>query len=161
VHAASLAQLVNVIAPIMTEPGGRIWRQTTFHPFALTSRYAVGQVLRVELAAPVHDTHRFGETPLVDAVATHDPDTGAVAVFMVNRSVLERLVVDIDVRAFAGVEITEALTLSHPDPYARASVDDDGSLVPVANGSARQADGVVRVELPPVSWTLLRLAARR
>ena len=39
VTAACLAQLVNVIAPIMTEPGGA-WRQTTFHPFALTSRYA-------------------------------------------------------------------------------------------------------------------------
>src|SRR5665648_785840 len=86
VHAASLAQLVNVIAPIMSGPGGRIWRQTTFHPFALTSRYAVGQVLRVELATPSHDTQRFGTTPLVDAVATHDPDTGAVAVFAVNRS---------------------------------------------------------------------------
>ena len=47
VHAASLAQLVNVIAPIMTEPGGRSWRQTTFHPFALTARHAAGEVLRV------------------------------------------------------------------------------------------------------------------
>ena len=40
--AASLAQLVNVIAPIMTEPGGPTWRQTTFFPFAITSRLAVG-----------------------------------------------------------------------------------------------------------------------
>ena len=34
VAVACLAQLVNVIAPIMTEPGGPAWRQTTFHPFA-------------------------------------------------------------------------------------------------------------------------------
>ena len=40
VHSASLAQLVNVIAPIMTEPGGRSWKQTIFHPFAQASRYA-------------------------------------------------------------------------------------------------------------------------
>src|SRR5690606_40006609 len=72
VHSASLAQLVNVIAPIVTEPGGRIWRQTTFHPFALTSRHAAGEVLRVELTTPGHETARFGDTPLVDAVATHD-----------------------------------------------------------------------------------------
>ena len=161
VHAASLAQLVNVIAPIMTEPGGRIWRQTTFHPFALTSRYAVGQVLRVELATPSHDTQRFGTTPLVDAVATHDPGSGAVAVFAVNRSVTETLGVEVDVRAFAEVDVTEALTLADPDPYARASVDDDGSLVPVPNPTARRDDGVVRVELPPASWTVLRLATRR
>ena len=37
VAVACLAQLVNVIAPMMTEPGGPAWRQTTFHPFAATS----------------------------------------------------------------------------------------------------------------------------
>ncbi len=36
VAVACLAQLVNVIAPMMTEPGGPAWRQTTFHPFAAT-----------------------------------------------------------------------------------------------------------------------------
>ena len=42
VHAASLAQLVNVIAPIMTEPNGPAWRQTTFYPFSLTAAWAKG-----------------------------------------------------------------------------------------------------------------------
>jgi alpha-N-arabinofuranosidase len=42
VHAASLAQLVNVIAPIMTEPGGACWRQTSFHPFAQAAAHATG-----------------------------------------------------------------------------------------------------------------------
>ena len=43
VAAACLAQLVNVIAPIMTEPRGRCWRQTSFHPFAQASQLASGQ----------------------------------------------------------------------------------------------------------------------
>ena len=34
VKVACLAQLVNVIAPIMTETGGTAWRQTIFHPFS-------------------------------------------------------------------------------------------------------------------------------
>jgi hypothetical protein len=46
VTSASLAQLVNVIAPIMTEPGGAAWRQTTFFPFALTSQLAHGNLVR-------------------------------------------------------------------------------------------------------------------
>ena len=46
VKIGCLAQLVNVIAPIRTEPGGPAWRQTIFHPFALTSRYGRGTVLR-------------------------------------------------------------------------------------------------------------------
>ncbi|WP_280175092.1 alpha-L-arabinofuranosidase C-terminal domain-containing protein [Micromonospora cremea] len=44
VTAACQAQLVNVIAPIMTEPGGTAWRQTIFHPFARTARHARGSV---------------------------------------------------------------------------------------------------------------------
>ena len=37
VSMACQAQLVNVIAPITTRPGGPAWRQTIFHPFALTA----------------------------------------------------------------------------------------------------------------------------
>jgi len=50
VTSASLAQLVNVIAPIMTEPGGEAWRQTTFFPFSVTSRLAEGVVVRPVIA---------------------------------------------------------------------------------------------------------------
>lgn len=160
VQAASLAQLVNVIAPIMTEPGGRIWRQTTFHPFALTARYAVGDVLRVVVDTPTHETARFGETPLVDAVATHDPQTGEVAVFAVNRSLTESLTVRVDARAFDGADVVEALTLANDDPYARATVDDDTSLAPRPNPTAWRDRDTVQVELPPVSWTMVRLATR-
>jgi len=159
VVSASLAQLVNVIAPIMTEPGGRVWRQTTFHPFALTSRHARGEVLRVEVATPTQET-RFGDTPVVDAVATHDAETGEVAVFVVNRSVQETTTVAVDVRAFGTVRLVEAVTLANPDPYAKATPDDDGALAPRPNGTARVDDGRLRVELPPVSWTMLRLSGR-
>jgi alpha-N-arabinofuranosidase len=84
VTAASLAQLVNVIAPIMTEPGGPAWRQTTFFPFAITSRLAVGDALEVRLTCDTYETSVYGEVPLVDAVATHDPNTGRTAIFLVT-----------------------------------------------------------------------------
>ncbi|MCL2316873.1 MAG: alpha-L-arabinofuranosidase, partial [Actinomycetia bacterium] len=56
VKAACQAQLVNVIAPIMTVPGGPAWRQTAFHPFALMARHASGEVLRLAVDAPQIDT---------------------------------------------------------------------------------------------------------
>jgi alpha-N-arabinofuranosidase len=46
VKVACLAQLVNVIAPIMTETGGTAWRQTIFHPFSDFSNLGRGNVLR-------------------------------------------------------------------------------------------------------------------
>ena len=63
VTSASLAQLVNVIAPIMTEPGGDAWRQTTFFPFAMTSRLAVGSSLLVKLESDTYQTDLHGEVP--------------------------------------------------------------------------------------------------
>jgi alpha-L-arabinofuranosidase len=157
VHAASQAQLVNVIAPIMTEPGGRSWKQTIFHPFALTSRYAAGDVLRLAIDSPVTETARFGEVDVLDAVATHDAETGEVVVFATNRSVTDDVVLDVDLRGFPGLAVVEALTLSNPDHTWAATADDDTSVVPRANTSAKTADGRVRAELPPVSWTMIRL----
>jgi alpha-N-arabinofuranosidase len=159
VHAASLAQLVNVIAPIMTEPGGRIWKQTIFHPFALTARHAAGEVLRLAIDSPVHETAKFGEVAVLDAVATHDAESGDVVVFAVNRSLTEPVVLDVDLRGFPGMRVAEAVTLSNPDHEWHATADDDTSVLPQPNTSAKVADDRVRAELPPVSWSMLRLEA--
>src|SRR6185436_3933323 len=91
VAVACQAQLVNVIAPIRTERGGPAWRQTIFHPFALTARHAHGEVLRVEPTCPTLDTTAHGEVAVLDAVATHDADSGAVTLFAVNRHPTEPL----------------------------------------------------------------------
>ena len=75
VTSASLAQLVNAIAPIMTEPGGDAWRQTTFFPFALASSLARGVTLELKLDCPTYETALYGDVPVVDAVATHDAES--------------------------------------------------------------------------------------
>ena len=85
VRIACLAQLVNVIAPIRSEPGGPAWRQTIFHPFALTSRYGRGTVLRTPVTAPVYDTPAYGSVPKLDAVAVLADSGDELTVFAVNR----------------------------------------------------------------------------
>jgi alpha-L-arabinofuranosidase len=157
VHSASQAQLVNALAPIMTEPGGPAWRQTTFHPFALTARHARGQVLRVAVDAPTYANDRFGESPLVDAVATHDAESGEVAVFAVNRAIDGPTTLRIDLRGAGAPEVIEALTYSHDDVHWRATQHDADHVLPVPNASARVEDGVLLVELPAVSWSVLRV----
>ncbi|MEO3870082.1 alpha-N-arabinofuranosidase [Nonomuraea sp. B12E4] len=155
VTAASLAQLVNVIAPIMTEPGGRAWRQTTFHPFAQASRYAAGDVLRVEPAAPVYETAEYGEVPLVHAVATHGEE--GTTLFAVNRSADRPLSLEIDARALgAGTRIVEATTMTDGDVYARNTADDPDRVKPRPNADVEHDP--MRVLLPPVSWNVIRLA---
>lgn len=154
VTAASLAQLVNVIAPIMTEPGGRAWRQTTFHPFAQASRYAAGEVLRVEPVSPVYETKVYGEVPLLDAVATHSGE--GTTVFAVNRSADGPLELEIDARALGGgTRVVEATTLTDPDVYARNTAGEPDRIVPRPNIDVEHDP--LRVLLPPVSWNVIRL----
>jgi len=161
VTAACQAQLVNVIAPIRTEAGGPAWRQTIFHPFALTSRLARGEVLRVETHSPSYDTAKFGAVPVLDAVATHDAESGDVTVFVVNRHLTESADLAVSLTGFrAGLRVAETWTLADDDLYAVNTAADPDRVVPRPAKDADVSDGVLRASLPPVSWTAIRLAAR-
>ncbi len=157
VAVACVAQLVNAIALIMTEPGGPAWRQTTFHPFAATSRYASGDVLRPVIDAPTYETKRFGDVPLVDAVATND-DEGAV-LFVVNRSLDAPVQLTVDTRPLgAQVAAVECLQLADADRHASNTAADPDRVRPRAlSVPPPGADGEIEVQLPPISWTMVRL----
>jgi alpha-N-arabinofuranosidase len=155
VTAACLAQLVNVIAPIRSEPGGPSWRQTTFHPFAQAARHARGTVLRVEPVAPTYETKRFGEVSVVDAVATHDGDE--LTVFAINRHQSDNVELALDLRAFPGYVPVEHAVLSDPDIRAVNTQDDPDRVRPYTADTGALTDGRLTVSLPPVSWNVVRL----
>jgi alpha-N-arabinofuranosidase len=159
VTAACQAQLVNVIAPILTEPGGPAWRQTIFHPFAITSRLAKGDVLRVELTSPTYGTARYGDVPVLDAVATHDRETGAITVFAVNRDTREPIDLTVALGSFGRpLRVLEAWTISDHALTAQNTLDEPDRVVPRPTESAAVgADAVLTATLPPVSWTALLL----
>ena len=155
VAVACLAQLANVIAPIMTEPDGPAWRQPTFHPFAITSRLAAGSVLRVETSSPLVSTEKFGEVPAVDAVATYDE--GKLAVFLVNRSVDEAVEGTVDTSRTPVTEVLEALSMYGDDRLAVNSAEHPNRVTPRPNESVKLEDETLTVTLPPISWTALSL----
>jgi alpha-N-arabinofuranosidase len=161
VAVACLAQLVNMIAPIRTEPGGPAWRQTTFHPFAATSRYASGDVVSVALDAPSYETERFGEVPLIDAVATHY-DAGTV-LFVINRSLDATVDLAVDTWPFGSpVTVVDCLQLAESDRHAYNTATDPDRVRPrPLSLSPPDGDGEISVPLPPVSWTMVRLAPAR
>ena len=143
------AQLVNIIAPIRTAAGGPAWRQTIFHPFAHTARLAKGTVLQAAVTSPTMPTGRFGDVPTVDAVATHDQETGALSIFVVNRG-LEPVTLEMDLRAFPRLGTGTHLWLA----------EDDRNLINTMDAPERvvlhhQSGGGTTVTLPPVSWHAL------
>jgi alpha-N-arabinofuranosidase len=157
VTAASLAQLVNVIAPIMTEPGGAAWKQTTFFPFALTSQLARGVTLELKLDCPTYESELHGTVPIVDAVATHDQESGNTAVFLVNRSLVESVELVVDTTHLGTVAIGSADSLFDADMHAANTLSDPERVTLTPNESAHIVDGQLRIVLPPVSWTAVTL----
>ncbi|GHH84155.1 alpha-N-arabinofuranosidase [Streptomyces sulfonofaciens] len=157
VRVACLAQLVNVIAPIMTEPGGPAWRQTTFHPFAQVSRYGRGQVLDVRVRAPAHRTAAYGEVPLLQATAVRDPDTGAVTVFAVNRDQHGSLPLDVTLHGLGVTRVVEHTVLADADPEARNTRDAPDRVTPRPVAGTTLAEGRLRTVLEPLSWNVVRL----
>ena len=158
VTSASLAQLVNVIAPIMTEPGGPAWRQTTFFPFAITSRLASGCVLQPKLTSDTYETTAYGVVPVVDAVVTHDETTGESAAFLVNRDQNEPATVTIDLEGLGGATVVEALSLWDDDVTAVNTLAEPERVGMRANETVVASGSRVTITLPPVSWTAIRLA---
>jgi alpha-L-arabinofuranosidase len=158
VTSASLAQLVNVIAPIMTEPGGIAWRQTTFFPFALTSRLATGNALSVRLESDSYSTARYGAVALVDAVATHNAAGNEAAVFLVNRSQTEAIEVSVDISPLGDAHLLSAQGIWDRDVTAKNTLDDPERVGLTDNTTAVISGGTLTLTLPPVSWTAVALS---
>jgi alpha-N-arabinofuranosidase len=154
VHAACLAQLVNTISAIRTEPGGPAWRQSIFHPFSLTARHAAGDVLRPDLTAPTLDTAKHGTVPVLDAVATWDADSRRLAVFVVNRDPDEAVIFEVPLVAFGDARLAQATELADDDRFACNTQDEPDRVVPHAHPRAAVTDGALRAELAPASWSM-------
>ncbi|MGW5860661.1 arabinosylfuranosidase ArfA [Streptomyces sp. NPDC055239] len=156
VAVACLAQLVNVIAPIMTEPGGPAWRQTSFFPFAQASRYGRGQVLDVRVESSAHETRKFGDVPLLHATAVR-ADDGTVTVFAVNRSQSEPLSLEVALQELELTTVIEHSALSDADPDARNTLAEPERVTPHGVSGTGLQDGTLSAVLEPLSWNVIRL----
>jgi alpha-N-arabinofuranosidase len=161
VKIACLAQLVNVIAPIMTENGGHAWRQTIFYPFLHASSYGRGSALNLLIDSPWYDNEESGVVPFLEAVATVDEGNDQLAIFAVNRNQEEPLLLEADVRSMEGYEVIDHLVLANEDIKARNTAENPDAVTPHSHGKAVMHDGKLQASLPKLSWNVIRLGKRR
>jgi alpha-N-arabinofuranosidase len=162
VSMANLAQLVNVIAPIRSEPNGPAWRQTTFHPFALTARFATGDVVSTRVYSDRQHTSSYGDVSLLDTIALTDGNE--LTLFLVNRSTTEPLEVVIDVEGPPIASVLYQRTLGVPATGNRHTSNtqaDPDAVLPLDLGIVTVDDTGARAVLPPLSWSIVRLATLR
>ncbi|HEY5221454.1 MAG TPA: alpha-N-arabinofuranosidase [Microbacteriaceae bacterium] len=160
VKIANQAQLVNVIAPILTEEGGAAWRQSIFWPFARMAQLARGQIVRAAIRSDRYESAKFGDTDLVDVSATWDEETGRLALFLANRGLDEAASVDVVLRGLVAGRVTRAEVLVAPDGGDRFSrntvaTGEQVGLRPLNTVSA--ADDRVTLTLPALSWAVVEL----
>ena len=153
VKIGCMAQLVNVIAPIMTREKGGAWMQTIFYPMMDASKYGRGKSLLPIIQSPKHDTKQYTDVPDVDCAATLEAD-GSVSIFAVNRSLDEDYVLDMDLRSFGAFTKIEHTVLHHDDMKAENTEANPFNVVPSVPFEEKAGEAV---KLPKASWNVIRL----
>lgn len=159
VKMACLAQLVNVIAPIMTEKDGTAWRQTIYYPYLHASKYGRGVALQPVLQSSKHDTKDYTDVTDIDSVAVWNEEAQEVTIFAVNRDLEDAIDFQCDVRSFAGYELLEHIVLTADDLNATNGPDGE-KVAPVPAAGSRLEGGVFSARLQPASWNVIRLKGR-
>jgi len=158
VKIACIAQLVNVIAPIMTTPGGDAWRQTIFYPYYFASRFGRGTALDIKVTSPTYDVEAAKGVAYAD-VAGVAADDGSVTLFAVNRHGTESIDLEVSLQRFGGLRVVEHKVMTHADLEATNTAGNPGEVVP-SNGSGASVSGeTLAVTLPPYSYQMIRLQA--
>ncbi|WP_240414091.1 alpha-N-arabinofuranosidase [Paenibacillus periandrae] len=161
VKMACLAQLVNVIAPIMTETGGKAWMQTIFFPYMHASVYGRGNALVPLIHSPKYDTSEITDVPYLEAVAVHNEEAQEVTVFAVNRDLEHPLPLELDLRSFgANSRLIEHIVLENPDLKARNTADDSTAVAPHNRGNAVVNGSGLTAQLTKASWNVIRISVQ-
>lgn len=158
VKVACLAQLVNVIGPIMTENGGAAWRQTIFYPFADAARAGHGKVLRPSVSSPTFSSKGASEAPyLLTSVIQNDAED-TITVLALNRHLNEAMSLSLSVRGYEGNwVVAEATELVSDDLKAVNTVDAPERVAPRPISRVSVRDNELSADLAPTSWTVIVL----
>jgi len=158
VKVACLAQLVNVIAPIMTNSTG-LFRQTIYYPYSWGLAFARGSALDLFVESPTFDTPGLGTVRYVDVAGTIQPDTGRSALFLLNRDLQNSRSVEILWEGSAP-RATESTVLTGSDLKAVNSFEAPNRVAPQKADKPVASAGKTTLELPPRSYTVVQWSAQ-
>ncbi len=158
VKMACIAQLVNVIAPIMTDPKGAAWRQTIYYPYYFASRYGRGTALNLQVNSPGYDADVADNVPYLDITGVKNED-GTLTFFAVNRHASETLDVDVSLEGFTAGTVIDHQVMTHANLEAVNTADNMTNVAPAKGTGASVADGRLSVKLAPYSYQMIRVKA--
>lgn len=154
VKMACLAQLVNVIAPIMTNDNG-VWYQSIFYPFMQVLNLGKGVALTPHVAVDSYQSREFAVVPYLDSIATYDQDNHQLVIFAENKHQKDELELDLTIKDLIIDNIKEATEFCG---YAPKQTNEDGAmklhrLTDVEMHNHNQ----LTAHLQPLSWNVICL----
>lgn len=158
VKIACIAQLVNVIAPIRTEAGGRAWRQTIYHPLRLASLHGRGRALDMAVDVPLFSAPSAEDVPYLDLAAVENDGERMLTLFVINRHPTDEMELDVTLTGWPAARLAQHIVIHHPDPMATNTADAPDHVVPRPGSGVAVGEGAVRGRLPPFSYHMIRIA---
>lgn len=157
VKIACIAQLVNVIAPIMTEPDGTAWRQTTYYPYLFASLYGRGTAINLNVDCPSYDSDIANNVSYLDIAGVHNAEEGTLTFFAVNRHDSETIETEVSLQGFGDAKIIDHQVMVHSDLEAVNTAANPDNVVPVAGADAKVEKDTLKMKLAPYSYQMIRL----
>lgn len=158
VKIACLAQLVNVIAPIMTNNEGTpsLWYQSIFYPFMQLSNYGHGIVLQAKTDVPSYSTSEIEDVPYTDSVAILNNSNDEVVVFVENKSTEE---VEFETE-FNNLELDKILLATEFAGYDIKQTNEDQKMKINFHQHNLLNDNILKAKLAPLSWNMFRIQTK-
>ncbi len=155
VKIACLAQLVNVIAPIMTQNDGGILLNSIWYPYFNFCTYMRGTSLKAFVAGGEEFNSRFGKAYYISqAVIYRDNEL----VIQVINYAKEETKVDFEISGFSQLELISHIAMHDEDLNAKNTFENPTRLVPNEVKDKIKLDGQkVEIELDKLSWNFIRL----
>ncbi len=157
VKVACLAQLVNVIAPIMTNANG-LFRQTIYYPYDWALQYARGRVLNVVVESPTYDVPKLDAVPYLDAIATVSDD-GKTSLFILNRDLSKPRAVELVWENQPPSSVLASQVLTGDDLKAVNGFDAPERVKPQTFDKPSTSNGRTKFEVPARSYTVIQWGA--
>jgi alpha-L-arabinofuranosidase len=155
VKLACLAQLVNVIAPIMTDENG-LFRQTIYYPYSWALQFARGAVLDLLVESSTYEVSGLDPVAYVDAAGSYDSSSGKLSLFILNRDLAKAHDVEVVWEDGAGARVISANVLTGDDLKASNSFAAPKRIAPQSFAAPAAAGGKSRFEVPARSYTVIQ-----
>lgn len=153
VKISCLAQLVNVIAPIMTNQNG-LFLHTIYYPYSWALQFGHGNSLNVLVEGPTYEVSRMDPVPYVDVAATSG--NGQITVFILNRDLSKSRQVEIVWEDAAPSRVLDSWVLTGDDLKAGNSFEAPTKVHPQTFEKPTTSGGRTTFEVPPRSYTVVQ-----